>query len=128
MAFSDTRANAALDALWSGATKLRLFTASYALQLAEVPFTLASSSVSAGVATITVGSMPIEDEWDNDGTAAAVQFLNSSNDVIFQGTGSWAVSTSGALVNLSSTTAVDGDPLNITSIVLTLPTKAEGEP
>jgi hypothetical protein len=128
MPFSDTRANAANDALWSTATKLRLFTASYAAQLAEIPFTIASSSVSAGVATITVGSMPITDQWDANGTAAAFRFLDASNVVIAEGTGSWAVATSGAVVNLSSVTAVEDAPLNISSIVLTFPTKMAGEP
>lgn len=128
MPFSDARANAANDALWSTATKLRLFTASYAAQLAEIPFTIASSSVSAGVATITVGSMPITDQWDADGTAAAFRFLDASNVVIAEGTGSWAVATSGAVVNLSSVTAVSAAPLNISSIVLTFPTKMAGEP
>ena len=128
MPFSVTRANAANDALWSTATKLRLFTASYAAQLAEIPFTVAGSSVSAGVATITVGSMPITDQWDANGTAAAFRFLDASNVVIAEGTGSWAVATSGAVVNLSSVTAVEDAPLNISSIVLTFPTKMAGEP
>jgi hypothetical protein len=128
MPFSDARANAANNALWSTATKLRLFTASYAAQLAEIPFTIASSSATGGIATITVGSMPIVDAWEADGTAAAFRFLDNSNTMIAEGTGSWAVATSGAVVNLSSVTAVNGAPLNITSIVLTFPTKLAGEP
>lgn len=131
MSYSDARTNAALDALLSGATKLRIFTASYAAQLAEVAFTLGSSSVASAVATLPINdTLPIADTWEATGTAAAFRVLNSSNVVIFEGTGSWAVGGAGggALLQLSSVSAVSGTPLNITGVSFTLPTKVTGEP
>jgi hypothetical protein len=130
MPFPDARANAALDALLSGATKIRIYTASYAAQLCEVPITIGSAAVSAGVSTITVSGLPISDTWDATGTAASFRVLNVSNGTVYEGTGSFAVGVTGggAFLQLSSVATVSGAPLNITSVSFTFATKAAGEP
>ena len=131
MPYSDAPTIAAVEARLSGATKARIFTASYAAQLAEVPFTLGTAAVTGDVSILEVtDTLPIADTWDANGTAGAVQVLNSSNTVIFEGSGSWAVgvSGSGAVLQLSSLTAVSGTPLNITAISFTEAKKVTGEP
>jgi hypothetical protein len=131
MPYSDARTNAALEARLSGATKIRIFTTAFGTQLSEVPFTLGTAAVTGDVSILGVtDTLPIADAWDDDGTAASFQVLNSSNVVIFEGSGSWAVGVtgSGAVLQLSSVTAVEDAPLNITAISFTEAKKVTGEP
>lgn len=130
MSYTNAVAEAANDAIVGTITKLRLYTAGYASQLADIPITFDASVVSAGEAVSTAASLPIADTWDASGTVGAFRYLNVSNATIFEGTGAWAVGTSGSgsVVELSSVSAVEDGPLNVTNATHAFPTKLEGEP
>lgn len=126
MPYSNTRTNAANEARLAGADKIRIYTSGYALQLAEVAITLGTASVSDFVSTLSVTGLPLSGSWSDDGTAAAFRILEDET-VIFEGSGFWAVNTTGALLNISNTTAVDGATFNITSVAFTEQAKVVGE-
>jgi hypothetical protein len=129
MPYSVVRAEASLDALWSTVTKVRFFTASYALQLSETAITFAAADTSGNTVTTSGNSLPIDDTWDEDGTVAAVRFLDASNVVILERSDANAVGTtgSGAFVELSSLTAADGGAFQITAAAITSDRRMEGE-
>lgn len=74
----------------------------------------AFGGASSGTATASAIS---DDTNATGGTAAAFTVFDSDSNPIFQGT----VSTSGADLNLSSTTIGAGDTVSITSFTVTMP-------
>lgn len=128
MPYSDLSTNAAVNAQLQTVTKVQFFTAGYALQLAETPITFAAAAVTDGVSTAAVSSTPISDTWDATGTAAAVRLLTAANVVVFNGDGSWAVGTVGAVFILSTIDAVSGGDFQLTSCTHGQPVKVTGEP
>ena len=59
------------------------------------------------------------DVWDADGTAAWCRFVDSDGNTVVQG--NVTNSAGDGFLKLSSTTAVDGSPFDITGFTLTLP-------
>jgi len=127
MPLSNARAKAALDAIISGAVRLRIYTAGYSTEL--VAFTISfGAATTASPSVATVGSTPISDTWDNTGTAAAYRVTNAAGDEIYwENTGTDAVNTSAAQVVLSNLSAVSGQPVNLNSFTMTMPTTMANE-
>ncbi len=99
----------------SGAGKLRIFTAAFATMLSEHAFSDPSAaSITNGVTTLD----SIADDTALDtGVAAVCRFVDSDNTTLWEGT----VGTSGADVNLNSTSISSGVTVSITSGTLTQP-------
>lgn len=108
--------SAAID---NGATDpggdIDIYTAAFATLLVSPTFGsdsfAAASSGSASANAVTDGTA------GNTGTAAVVRFTDRTNATVFEGT----VSTSGAEVNLNTTSINTSDVVSITSGTLTMP-------
>lgn len=100
----------------SGQGKIKIYTGSFAAQLAELLFTdPAFGAASNGVAT--ADTISDEDSALDTGTAAVCRITNSDDTVIWEGT----VGTSGADINLNTTSITTGDRISISSFTVTMP-------
>jgi len=127
MPLSNARAKAALDAIISGAVRLRLYTAAYATELATITISFGAATT-ASPSVATVGSTPIVGTWLADGTVAAYRVTNAAGDEIYwSNTGTDAVNTSGAQVIINSTSATNGASFELTSFTMTMPTLMANE-
>ena len=108
-----TRMTAVRDDIDSGAGAgtLEIGTAGFAAVLAVIPLADPCGTVSGD--TLTFSGMPREDtSADAGGTAAEARIKNSDGTVIVSGL---TVGTSGANLNLVTTTIVAGQPVRLTS-------------
>jgi hypothetical protein len=89
------------------------------LTLSATAFAASSASGSDGSKVVTATANTITDDSSADATGTAVWFRCLKSDgttVVFDG----AVSTSGAELNLASTSIVSGEDISVTSFTITL--------
>lgn len=98
----------------SGVGNLVIGTSGMATVLATIPLQKPSFSVSGGTATVL--GTPISATASASGTAAVAQLQDSAGNVI---AGGMTVGTSGADVNLNSTTISSGQTVTLTSGTIT---------
>jgi hypothetical protein len=114
----NTMCDAFVDALdaGAGAALLKIYNAAFAALLAQLTFSdPAFGAAAAGVATAN----PITDDASADasGTAALLRLQDSTPTTVAEGT----VSTSGADLNLNTTSITAGDRVSCTSATVTMP-------
>lgn len=112
----NSRMTVVRDAIDAGSSNgvLEIGTTGMASVLATIPLADPCGSVSSGVLTFSV---PItEASADASGTAAEARIKDSSGTVIISGL---TVGTSGANINLSTTTIAAGDTVTINSAAIT---------
>lgn len=115
-ALRTTRMNSvktAIDA-GAGAGTLEIGTAAMASVLATLTLSDPCGSVSGD--TLTFSAITTDASADNSGTAAAARIKDSDGNVIVSGL---TVSTSGANVNLNSTTITSGQAVSVSSATIT---------
>lgn len=106
---------AAIDA-GSGAGKLKIGSAAMASVLATLTLADPCGSVSGDTLTLDFDPDISDTSADNSGTAAAATITDSDDNVIISGL---TVSTSGANINLDSTSITAGQTVTITSGTIT---------
>ncbi len=86
------------------------------LAMNATPFPASTSSTSDGLATATANAIASDTNAANSGTAGYFRLKSSTPTVIYEGN----VGTSGADLNLNTTTITAGDTVAITSFKITL--------
>lgn len=119
-ALKTARLQAVLDAIdggsASGPAYLEIATAGFASILATIPLAAPSGAVSGAVLTF---DFPVEDtSADNSGVAAVARIKDSDGNVIVD---NMSVGTSGAEINITSTTIVAGQTVELTTGSITHP-------
>lgn len=111
-----TRMNAVVTDIDGGAGPgtLEICTAAYATVLAVLTLADPCGTVSNGV--LTFSAITQDSAADNGGTAAVARIKDSNGNVIIDGL---TVGTSGANINLNTTTIVANDIVQITSASIT---------
>jgi hypothetical protein len=112
----NTRMTAVVTAIdTGGAGYLEIGTSGMGTVLATIDFLSTCGTVSGGV--LTFSGTPLTDATAaNSGTAAAAEVFSGGNTLIISGL---VVATSGADINLSSTSIVSGEPVTLTSASIT---------
>ncbi len=112
----NNRMNEVVTAIDGGASAgtLEIGTSGMATVLAAIPLADPSGTVSAGV--LTFSGTPLSASASNTGTAAEAQIKDSNSVVVISGL---TVSTSGADINLNSTSISSGQTVEITSGTIT---------
>jgi len=108
-----TSVKTAIDA-GSGAGRIIIGTASMASTLAELTLSDPCGTVSGDV--LTFSAISSDTSANNTGTAAAATIQDSDGNTIVSGL---TVSTSGANINLNSTSITAGQTVSLTSATLT---------
>jgi hypothetical protein len=110
----NTRLQDVIDACGAAAT-LDIYTSAYGSLLASIPLANPMGTKSGGV--LTFSGTPLSDSSANaSGTAAIAKIVDGSAvDIVNDLT----VGTSGANINLSTTSIVSGQPVTITSASIT---------
>lgn len=100
----------------AGNGKIRIYTAAFGTLLAELDFgDPAFGAAATGVAT--ANTITDEASAPASGTAAVCRLVDSGDNTMWEGT----VSTSGADINLNTTTITTADVVSITSMTVTMP-------
>lgn len=108
------RLQAIITRLGEGAY-IEICSASYANVLAVLPLANPAGTLSDGV--LTFAGTPLTDASANlDGTAAVARIKNAAGTIVIY---DLSVGTSGANINLSSTTIAAGQPVYLTSATIT---------
>lgn len=138
MGLSNDAANAGVAAIaarldaGAGAAKLKLYTTNYGTLLATVTLgdpAFSAPAVSSGNSVATLAGTPITATFSASGTVESFEFTTSVDAIEYSaaGVGAVGLSGSGALVELTTLSAVSDAPFNVTSGTLALPIKFEGE-
>ena len=128
MPLISTSAQAACNAVVGSAVRLRIYTASYAEELATITIAYASASNACpSVADLT--GLPITAAWLATGTAASYRVTNADGSVVYwEGNGAAAIATTGSpQLLLSSTSAVDEAQVQIITLPFSVPCPLVGE-
>jgi len=128
MPLISTSAQAACNAVVGSAVRLRIYTAAYAAELANITIAFGTAT-NACPSVATVGDTPITASWAADGTAAAYRITNADGSTVYwEGTGAAAVATTGTPhLLLSSTAAVNGAQVQVISLTMAMPCTLAGE-
>lgn len=108
-----TAVKTAIDA-GSGAGTIEIGTAAMGTVLAILTLSDPCGTVSGDV--LTFSTITADTSADNSGTAAAARIKDSDGNIIISGL---TVSTSGANINLTSTTITAGQTVSLTSATIT---------
>lgn len=114
----NTMCDAFVDAIdaGAGAGTLKIYTGSFAALLGTLTFSdPAFGSASNG--TATANAISDDTSADNTGTAAVLRISDSSPATVAEGT----VGTSGADLNLNTTSITSGDRISCSSATVTMP-------
>lgn len=116
-ALKDDRLQAVIDAIdgGSGAGHLKIGTTGMGTVLADILLSTPCGTKTGGV--LTFSDTPLADSSaDNTGTAAAAAIYDGSGTLIVSGL---TVNTSGADINLVTTSIVGGQPVSIATATIT---------
>lgn len=116
--------DALVDLLDGGTTDasgdVQIYTAAFGTLLAELPLNNpAFGAASNGVATIATGTAVEDTSANATGTAAVCRFRDRDNTVVFEGT--VTATSGGGDIELTSTSIVATEPVEITGGTITMP-------
>lgn len=112
--------DALVDAIDAGTTDaagdFQIYTAAFGTLLAELAFSNPAFGAAA-TGTATANSITDDSSANATGTAAVCRIRDRDNATVFEGT----VGTTGADLNLNTTSITSGDTVSISSMTVTMP-------